>query len=84
MLLNYTHVDAAGKGHISSVQPIFNAKVPILKLVDRGTGIECDISVENRDGIVKSQIIRMISSIDERFQMLSFLVIRYLDTVIYS
>ncbi|XP_052196482.1 protein HESO1-like isoform X2 [Diospyros lotus] len=61
------------KGHVSSVQPIFNAKVPILKLVDRGTGIECDISVENRDGIVKSQIIRMISSIDERFQMLSFL-----------
>ncbi|XAR73138.1 RNA uridylyltransferase [Bertholletia excelsa] len=62
------------RGHVSHVQPIFSAKVPILKVVDRGTGIECDISIENRDGIVKSQIIRMISLIDTRFQMLSFLM----------
>ncbi|KAI8028993.1 Protein HESO1 [Camellia lanceoleosa] len=62
------------KGHVSSVHPILTAKVPILKIVDRGTGIECDISIENRDGIVKSQIVRLISSIDDRFQMLSFLM----------
>ncbi|XP_057500740.1 protein HESO1-like isoform X1 [Actinidia eriantha] len=62
------------RGHVCSVQQILTAKVPILKVVDRGSGIECDISVENRDGILKSQIVHMISSIDERFQMLSFLM----------
>ncbi|KAI8537343.1 hypothetical protein RHMOL_Rhmol09G0016400 [Rhododendron molle] len=62
------------KGHLSSVQPILSANVPILKIVDRGTGIECDISIENRDGILKSQIVRMISSIDGRFQKLCFLM----------
>ncbi|CAK9159406.1 unnamed protein product [Ilex paraguariensis] len=67
------HFCALGKGHVSSVHPITTAKVPILKVVDCGTGIECDISVENRDGILKSHIVRMISSIDERFQKLSFL-----------
>ncbi|THG23659.1 hypothetical protein TEA_013748 [Camellia sinensis var. sinensis] len=70
------------KGHVSSVHPILTAKVPILKIVDRGTGIECDISIENRDGIVKSQIVRLISSIDDRFQMLSFLVIKYFAIVL--
>ncbi|XP_043699416.1 protein HESO1-like isoform X2 [Telopea speciosissima] len=62
------------KGHVSSVQPILRARVPILKFVDRGTGIECDISVENKDGIVKSQIIHIIAAIDERFQKLSCLM----------
>ncbi|KAL3629683.1 hypothetical protein CASFOL_026905 [Castilleja foliolosa] len=61
------------KGHIYGVLPITTAKVPILKCVDRGTGVECDISVENRDGILKSQIIHIISSVDERFPKLSFL-----------
>ncbi|XP_047329293.1 protein HESO1-like [Impatiens glandulifera] len=62
------------KGHVTGVQPILSAKVPILKVADYGTGIECDISVENRDGVLKSQIVRMVSSIDERFQRLSFLM----------
>lgn len=64
-----------GNGHVSGVQPIMTARVPILKVIDTGTRIECDISVENRDGILKSQIIQIISSIDERFQKLCFLVI---------
>lgn len=62
------------RGHVSSVKPIFSARVPILKVVDAGTGVECDISVENRDGILKSQIVHMISSIDYRFQKLCFLM----------
>ncbi|KAM7523485.1 hypothetical protein LguiA_013387 [Lonicera macranthoides] len=62
------------KGHVSSVHPILTANVPILKVIDSGTGIECDLSVENRDGILKSQIVHVISSIDERFQKLSFLM----------
>lgn len=69
------HLCALGSGHVYGVHPITTAKVPILKVVDRGTGIECDISIENRDGILKSQLIHIICSIDERFRKLSFLVI---------
>ncbi|XP_022849924.1 protein HESO1-like [Olea europaea var. sylvestris] len=69
------------KGHVSGVLPITTAKVPILKVVDRGTRVECDISVENRDGILKSQIIHLISSIDERFKKLSFLQMKTLAKV---
>nr|GEX87511.1 protein HESO1-like isoform X3 [Tanacetum cinerariifolium] len=61
-------------GHVRGVQPILHAKVPILKVIDAGTGVECDLSVENRDGISKSAIIRYITSIDERFPKLSFLM----------
>ncbi|XVE83430.1 hypothetical protein DITRI_Ditri16bG0088200 [Diplodiscus trichospermus] len=61
-------------GHVSGIQTIMTARVPIVKVIDRGTRIECDVSVQNRDGIVKSLIIRAISTIDERFQKLSFLV----------
>ncbi|KAK3007575.1 hypothetical protein RJ639_013429, partial [Escallonia herrerae] len=63
-----------GNGHVYGVQPIMSARVPIVKVVDSGTRIECDISVENRDGILKSHIVGMISSIDARFQKLSFLM----------
>lgn len=73
-LLTITCSFNSGRGHVSSVKPIFSARVPILKVVDAGTGVECDISVENRDGILKSQIVHMISSIDDRFQKLCFLV----------
>ncbi|XP_071729696.1 protein HESO1-like [Rutidosis leptorrhynchoides] len=61
-------------GHVRSVQTIMTAKVPIVKVIDAGTGVECDLSVENRDGISKSVIIRFITSIDERFPKLSFLI----------
>nr|XP_043628556.1 protein HESO1-like [Erigeron canadensis] len=61
-------------GYVQGVQPIMSAKVPILKVVDPGTGVECDLSVENRDGISKSAMIRFITSIDERFLKLSFLM----------
>ncbi|KAL9269492.1 HESO1-like protein [Drosera capensis] len=62
------------KGHVTKVDAILSARVPVLKVTDCGTGIECDISVENRDGIAKSQIVFMISAIDERFQKLCFMV----------
>ncbi|PIA37687.1 hypothetical protein AQUCO_03000320v1 [Aquilegia coerulea] len=61
-------------GHVHGVNPIMSAKVPVLKVVDRGTGIECDISVENKDGILKSQFVFIVSEIDERFHILSSLM----------
>ncbi|BFG30378.1 hypothetical protein CerSpe_166520 [Prunus speciosa] len=62
------------EGHVIGVQAIMTARVPIIKFIDCGTGIECDLSVENRDGIQKSQILHIVSGIDERFQKLSFLM----------
>ncbi|KAF9587650.1 hypothetical protein IFM89_004482 [Coptis chinensis] len=62
------------RGHVSGVNPIISAKVPILKVIDCGTGIECDISIENKDGVLKSQLVFIISEIDERFQKLSSLM----------
>lgn len=64
----------AGNGHVTALEVILSAKVPIIKVTDTGTGIECDLSVGNWDGIAKSHIIRAISAIDERFQKLSLLV----------
>ncbi|KAG9134473.1 hypothetical protein Leryth_019928 [Lithospermum erythrorhizon] len=61
-------------GHVTGVLPVISAKVPILKVVDCGTDVECDISIENWDGILKSQIINVISTIDDRFPKLSFLM----------
>ncbi|TVU09670.1 hypothetical protein EJB05_43160, partial [Eragrostis curvula] len=43
-------------------------------VIDRGMGIECDIPVENKDGMTRSMIFKLISSLDERFQILSYLV----------
>lgn len=69
------HLFVVGGGHVTRLQTITTARVPVVKVIDCGTGIECDLSVENRDGIAKSQIVNMISMIDERFRKLSFLVI---------
>lgn len=74
VLFSVVHLCVVGAGHVAGVQTIMSARLPIIKLVDCGTGIECDLSIENRDGIVKSQIVYIISRIDGRFQKLSFMV----------
>ncbi|XP_023638245.1 uncharacterized protein LOC17887510 isoform X2 [Capsella rubella] len=63
-----------GEGHVRNVVSIVTAKVPIVKFCDQGTAVECDLSVENKDGILNSQIIRIVSQIDGRFQKLCMLV----------
>ncbi|KAH7290133.1 hypothetical protein KP509_30G033400 [Ceratopteris richardii] len=61
-------------GIVQDIQPVLRAKVPVVKFVLSKTGIECDISVENRDGILKSELLRVFSSIDSRFRKLCFLL----------
>nr|CAD1840866.1 unnamed protein product [Ananas comosus var. bracteatus] len=61
-------------GIVFGVLPVLHARVPVLKVRDRGTGVECDISVENKDGITRSRIFSLVSSIDERFRILSYLM----------
>ncbi|CAH8267553.1 unnamed protein product [Arabidopsis lyrata] len=62
------------EGHVRNVESIFTARVPIVKFCDLGTSIECDLSVENKVGNLKSQIIRIISQTDGKFQKLCMLV----------
>ncbi|KAM0036672.1 putative polynucleotide adenylyltransferase [Helianthus debilis subsp. tardiflorus] len=62
------------EGYVQRVKLIMRARVPIIKFVDTATSVRCDISVENRIGISKSLIIRLITSIDERFQKLCVLM----------
>ncbi|CAH8267554.1 unnamed protein product [Arabidopsis lyrata] len=63
-----------GQVFVRNVVPIFNARVPIVKFCDQRTGIECDLAVESKDGILVSKIIRIISQIDDRFQKLCLLI----------
>jgi len=64
----------SGHGRCYGVLPISTARVPVLKVTDQGTGVECDISIENKDGMSRSMIIKFISSIDERFRILCYLM----------
>ncbi|XP_039817811.1 terminal uridylyltransferase 4-like isoform X4 [Panicum virgatum] len=66
--------DSQGHGRCYGVLPISTARVPVLKVTDQGTGVECDISIENKDGMSRSMIIKFISSIDERFRILCYLM----------
>ncbi|XP_062191975.1 protein HESO1-like isoform X2 [Phragmites australis] len=61
-------------GRCYGVSPIVTARVPVLKVIDQGTGVECDISVENKDGMSRSMIFTCISSIDDRFRILCYLM----------
>ncbi|KAL6858750.1 hypothetical protein ACP4OV_017752 [Aristida adscensionis] len=62
------------KGHCYGILPVTTARVPVLKVTDQGTGVECDISVENKDGMSRSMIFKFVSSIDERFRILCYLM----------
>lgn len=68
-------------GFVREIQPVFKAKVPVVKFLHCNTGIECDVSIENKDGIIKSEFLRIFSSIDSRFRKLCFLVCVSLLTV---
>ncbi|XP_023638906.1 protein HESO1 [Capsella rubella] len=69
-----------GKGIVRNVEPILTARVPIIKFCDQRTGLECDLSVENKDAILNSQIIRIVSQIDGRFHILCMLVKHWAKT----
>ncbi|EFJ05729.1 hypothetical protein SELMODRAFT_431345 [Selaginella moellendorffii] len=56
------------------IQPIYKATVPVVKFVDRKTGIQCDLSVDNKDGASKSLVLAALSSIDKRFRPLCLLL----------
>ncbi|WVZ94790.1 hypothetical protein U9M48_040643 [Paspalum notatum var. saurae] len=61
-------------GHCYRVSPIQFTRVPVLRVIDQRTGVECDISVQNNDGMSRSMIVKFISSIDGRFRILCYLM----------
>lgn len=62
-------------GHtVRKIEPVMRAAVPVVKFVEGYTNIECDISMENRDGVLKSELIGIFTEIDPRFRQLCFLL----------
>ncbi|EMC93008.1 hypothetical protein BAUCODRAFT_49110, partial [Baudoinia panamericana UAMH 10762] len=49
------HLTRSGVAAAGSVQVVLHAKVPIVKFIDKKTGIKVDISFENRTGIVANK-----------------------------
>lgn len=62
---------------VRKIEPVMRAAVPVVKFVEGYTNIECDISMENRDGVLKSELIGIFTQIDPRFRQLCFLVSRF-------
>lgn len=64
----------AGQRSVRGIETVYRAAVPVVKFVQCNTGIECDISVENNDGVLKSKVLGMFATIDTRFRQLCYLV----------
>ncbi|KAE9598775.1 hypothetical protein Lal_00022480 [Lupinus albus] len=62
------------KGGWNSLQFIFNARIPILKLKNNRQSISCDISINNVEAQMKSKILFWINRIDGRFRDMVLLV----------
>ncbi|KAJ3668933.1 hypothetical protein LUZ60_010883 [Juncus effusus] len=56
------------------IQFIPQARVPLLNYESNLYGISCDLSVENRQGYVKSKIVQLMTSLDERFTDMVLLI----------
>lgn len=68
---------------VRKIEPVMRAAVPVVKFVEGYTNIECDISMENRDGVLKSELIGIFTQIDPRFRQLCFLVSRFEKIIIF-
>ena len=60
----------------SRMQPIINARVPIIKFIHRPTGIHCDVSFKNRMSVRNTAYIRLCTETDARVRPL-MLAVRY-------
>ncbi|KAJ4751195.1 Poly(A) RNA polymerase cid11 [Rhynchospora pubera] len=62
------------RGLSQKVQFIPQARVPLLVYESRLYGISCDVSVDNHSGRVKSKILQLVTSLDDRFTDLVLLI----------
>ncbi|KAK9832586.1 hypothetical protein WJX81_001551 [Elliptochloris bilobata] len=56
------------------IERILSARVPIIKFVERSSGLPCDMSVASAGARFKSEVLRALSGIDGRFAALVRLV----------
>ena len=59
------------------VEPVPNARVPVIKFQHTGTGLHCDLSFKNRMGVLNSNFILAVTNSEPRFQPL-FTTLKYL------
>ncbi|XP_074652029.1 poly(A) RNA polymerase, mitochondrial-like [Tubulanus polymorphus] len=56
------------------VQSILNARVPIVNFKHDATNITCDLSLNNRSGILMSEVLFTLCQLDSRFRSLLFIL----------
>lgn len=59
-----------GMSRDGDIEGIFGAKVPLLKFTDSKTGIECDLSINNTNGIPNSRLTRIYCEFDQRVHIM--------------
>ena len=60
-----------------NARPILNARIPIIKMRDNKTGIECDINVVSSMGVINSKWINFCRTLDTKCQYL-ISVVKYI------
>ncbi|OMO65456.1 PAP/25A-associated [Corchorus olitorius] len=66
--------DILQSDNLQNVQALTRARVPIVKLMDPGTGISCDICINNVLAVVNTKLLRDYAKIDGRLRQLAFIV----------
>ncbi|XP_020571079.1 protein HESO1 isoform X3 [Phalaenopsis equestris] len=61
-------------GVASKIEFVRTARVPIVVYQSKYYNINCDISIDNHAGYVKSYVLRLISDLDERFREFVLLI----------
>lgn len=77
MVLELVLKELKGAGIVDETKEIkrlYKTRVPLLKFVDSSTGIDCDITVGNSEGIFKSFALQLLIDIDARMAALVRLV----------
>ncbi|CAI2384559.1 unnamed protein product [Moneuplotes crassus] len=52
------------------IEGIFGARIPLIKFTDKSTGIECDLSINNTNGIPNSRLTRIYCEFDQRVHIM--------------
>ncbi|XP_052141597.1 UTP:RNA uridylyltransferase 1 isoform X3 [Oryza glaberrima] len=62
------------KDDFDNVEAITSARVPIVKIADPGSGLSCDICVNNLFAVANTKLLKDYAQIDERLLQLAFIV----------
>eukprot|EP00897_Mesotaenium_endlicherianum_P002966 jgi/Mesen1/2698/ME000167S01843 len=59
---------------MQNVQALTHARVPVVKFMDAGTGISCDICVNNMLAVANTKLLHDYAQVDRRLRQLAYLV----------